>query len=132
MPSTHSQNTGALTQNSASQGSGYSGIGVGHNNAGLQRTADADPIPQGAYTSVNAYDTRMHGPNAIRLARTPLAATVPDPWRQCAPQWVGEVHCPDSRTRDRISQSFDRQAAAGGGLRHMELRRDCVSNSARR
>ncbi len=114
MPWTYSQSTGALTQNGAPQGTGYSGTGAGRNNAGMQGTANVGPIPQGTYTIGNAYDTRTHGPHVMRLTPAPGTNTLGrdgflihgDNVRHDASQGCIVI---DRATRDRISQSVDRQ-----------------------
>jgi hypothetical protein len=67
----YSQHTGNLTHDGHQVARGYSGRGVGKNNAGMQSQSDVGPIPRGQYRIEPPHRSRHVGPNAMDLTPQP-------------------------------------------------------------
>lgn len=70
MPWEYSQSTGRLTWNGRVVGNGYSGSGIGRNNADLEDIRNVGPIPRGRYAIGSPRTHPNKGP--VTMSLTPV------------------------------------------------------------
>ena len=71
MPWTYSQSTGRLTRNGQDVATGYSGHGIGRNNANMAAMPDIGPTPQGAYRIGSPHSSNHTGSYTMNLDPLP-------------------------------------------------------------
>lgn len=68
---TYQQSTGEMTSPNGAISQGYSGHGIGENNADMQNVPKTGPIPRGTYAIGTHYDDPHKGPCVMRLTPDP-------------------------------------------------------------
>lgn len=63
----YSQTTGEMRNGDIHVATGYSGLGRGKNNPGMESISNVGPIPRGHYTIGTPRNTKTHGPIVMRL-----------------------------------------------------------------